>query len=442
MIKKLNRREFASAFRKGLGRAFLHTSHFGLKGVSDIVLKGCLHNNRWSALNEPSRARWLFNMFKNTEYYAEFSRDILKSLQTEMERNDATQLFEITKEMALAGDNSARVALKNRALEQALNSKNDPGLGAREWLEISGVRGGLELGTIYGRRLLNNPDDSISDIASYLWEDMFSQRQKNEIIKKRTEDPALTAWWEFLNNKGTFNQNAAAEPTEAKSYKERCREEYPLNKILAYAEDKRLGNPGPYFACGRDATQQELKIVYQRLVKEKRRVARIKLLWVFDRGQIPKLNDNLFLWAAGTDKRLKRATLKALAKVENKRIHDLAINKLLAGEISGTDTTILRLFIKNFEIEDSKLIADKLLSLHFNKKDAHELVWNLVDVADANREPGLYEALLWGYEVSPCSACRERIVVQLDNIQKVEGDLLYECKFDANEDIVELACKK
>jgi hypothetical protein len=240
MIKKLNRREFASAFRKGLGRAFLYISHFGFNGVSDIVLEGCLHSNRWSALNEPSRARWLFNMFKNTDYYAEFSMDILKALQTEQERNDATQLFEITKEMALAGDPSTRIALKNRAFEQALNSKNDPDLGAREWLGISGIQGGLELATIYGRRLLHNPDAYISNLRSSYWQDMFSLEQINAIIEKRNEDPALKAWWEFLFNEGPFVQNAPREIIEAKSYKERFREEYPLKKSWPAPKIKNL----------------------------------------------------------------------------------------------------------------------------------------------------------------------------------------------------------
>jgi len=43
-ITKLEKEEFASAVRKGLGRALMHVVNFGLDGIDDLVLDACLHN--------------------------------------------------------------------------------------------------------------------------------------------------------------------------------------------------------------------------------------------------------------------------------------------------------------------------------------------------------------------------------------------------------------
>jgi hypothetical protein len=81
-IKRLNRRQFADALQKGLGRAYLHVSQYGLEGVSDLVLKACLHDQAYDPQSESSKAKWLFNMFKNSPQFHEISNAILNSLRT------------------------------------------------------------------------------------------------------------------------------------------------------------------------------------------------------------------------------------------------------------------------------------------------------------------------------------------------------------------------
>lgn len=59
----LSRVEFASALRKGLGRAWLQVASFGLDNVVDLVLDACLRDQSYDPQCESSRAGWLFGMF-------------------------------------------------------------------------------------------------------------------------------------------------------------------------------------------------------------------------------------------------------------------------------------------------------------------------------------------------------------------------------------------
>ena len=107
LIAKLEKEQFASAVRKGLGRALMHVNNFGLDGIDDLVLDACLHNYCYDTQIESSRASWLFRMFDNTEYYPKFSEKILDGLRTETNQDNLGQLCVLAKEMAKHGDKIA-----------------------------------------------------------------------------------------------------------------------------------------------------------------------------------------------------------------------------------------------------------------------------------------------------------------------------------------------
>ncbi len=114
-VKRLGRREFASALQKGLGRAFLHASRFGLDGVADLVLEACLRNQGYDPQVESSKSPWLFAMFGTSPEYSEFKKKILGALKVEKESWKLLQLFELAREMAEHGDHGARKAIVRRA---------------------------------------------------------------------------------------------------------------------------------------------------------------------------------------------------------------------------------------------------------------------------------------------------------------------------------------
>jgi hypothetical protein len=81
-VRRLDRTEFASALRKGQGRAMLPVIHFGLDDVKDLVLEACIHNQVYDQQIESGRGDWLFEMFRIhliTLNFAKQSSMLLKS---------------------------------------------------------------------------------------------------------------------------------------------------------------------------------------------------------------------------------------------------------------------------------------------------------------------------------------------------------------------------
>jgi hypothetical protein len=267
-FKKLNRVEFASALQRGLGRALLHVRHYGLDGVSDLVLQDCLHDQAYDAQCEGNKAKWLFSMINNTEYYQDFSNMILKALETETDTWDLQQLFALSKELALAGNDYARNHIRDRALKIAEHASSDDWPGAQEWIEIGGVEAMLELVRIYGRRLISDPEDYVPTDEVFP-ECTISRKYRMALFKYAQAEPEIKAYFEYMkkggslkrisNNLGIVNSNSFQEEAKKqKSYREQIRQEYNVGNIIDAARNKKGEYPGHYMSFGRCATKEEL----------------------------------------------------------------------------------------------------------------------------------------------------------------------------------------
>jgi hypothetical protein len=441
-IRKLDRQEFAVSLQKGLGSALLYTKCYGLTGVDDLVLNACLHDQSWDPQVEGSKAKWLFSMFSDTQYYPIFSEAIIKALKTETEYWDVQQLFELAMEIALAGNELAKVSLRERALDIASQHSNpkdlcQDSLGVCEFIEVYGNQAVLELARIYGQRLLKNSNDWIPGEMWFI-DNINDSEQKRMIFENSQTDPIIKVYWDYLNKEKVFEPIKKRTVPRNKEF----RKEYPLERILRDAKNKEANFPGRYRAFGKFATKEELEIVYSQLLVEKNRAVRLRLLWVFHGTPIPRFNDVILKWADGKDRRLKEASLQVLSQIKDPKIHELARKIFLSGELGGVNTTALRLYMNNYDKEDAELITQVLLSLNPDREDAHNLVWYLTDVAEQNKDIGLAEVLRWGYEITPCSAHRFQVIQRLDDIRQFKGEIIRECLFDSNEDIRKCAKEK
>jgi len=68
----------------------------------------------------------------------------------------------------------------------------------------------------------------------------------------------------------------------------------------------------------------------------------------------------------------------------------------------------------------------------------HDLCWGLEEVFRENRTPDCAVSMLFAYEHTPCSQCRERFVAELMEFGKAPREVIEECRFDANPAIREL----
>jgi hypothetical protein len=426
LLNPLTREEFSSAIQRGLGRALIHVKKFGIEEVKDIVLNACLHNLTWDPVCEGERAKWLFDLFADTKYCQDFSDEIVRVLATETDESNLDQLFDIAREMALAGNEQAKAAIGKRALEIARIAAEGDALGAEEWMEVAGIDGFLDLVRIYGKSLIENRDAWVPeyDVPEY----------QSTVFERAKKEPEIKSYLDYVAAN-------AKEPTPRKSreerfikYREDSREQYPLERILRDANNKKGDYPSFYVTFGKYATKEELDTVYSKLLAEQDNDIRIRLLWVFCRAQLPGIDDCLFFWAFGEQK-IRSATVSALAQVKSPRIHDLAVHKLNNDQL----VEALELFINNYDEKDASSIEKRVLEVKPPIEQADTIVFNIIHITENNPDKALESVLKWSYSATPCSNCREKVVKLLKEMDILSEEIVEECKYDAYESIRAIA---
>ncbi len=428
-IQRLSRAEFADALRKGLGRAMLHVKEHGLEGVADIVLEACIHNKVYDQQLEAGRGEWLFTMFRDKPQYPEIRDAILQALETDTDAKNLYQLCQLAGAIAALGDSQMHQALGRVVYRDAAS---DEMLGVEEWLDLEGVRGMLELARIYGQRLLRDPE---CFVAIELLVNQRHPEFRQALSEAAEDDPEIKAYYAAAleREKELFAREPIDRESARRDSNERTRKEYPLARILS---DARAGiGRYSYTSFGMHATPEELESVFAQLLQENESATQMRLLWVFRRGKLPRLDSQLFAWANGVDKGLRAAAIAALAQVSDPQVHRLAREKVETGQLLGADREALDLFLNNFEDQDAGLIACRLAGIHPNADEAHSLGYSAMELADKVPGQELEEAVLWVYENTPCAFCRYKAVEWLDQAGLLTGAKRYECRNDADEDI-------
>lgn len=432
----LNRHEFAIALKKGQGRALLHAMQHGIEGLDDLILDACIHNQSYDAQIESSRASWLLQMLKDSIYYQRISKSILNKLKVETDTWDLLQLCNLAREMAANGNLEANRILKERVFEIASIPSSDDSIVAELWVEVEDIPGFLDLARVYGKRLLIDPNDFVPD--------GFSQKEyRDALLQSAKNEREIEAYLNYLEARGVFDPRPTKEDREAarKIRHEEFRREYSLERILRDAKGKKGEFPGRYLAFGRSATAEELKTVYDHLLTEIDPAVRLRLLWVFRRAPLPKLDKRILEWAEGEDKELRAASINALAQISDAQIHELALSKLRAGKVLGADSDLIELFTNNFEETDCDEIDRALALSKPDWEDAHSLGFSILILSEKQQNTKLANALQWVYENTPCSNCRFKAIRQLEAWHVLSEEVLYECRFDAEEDIRNFAIR-
>jgi len=433
--KNIDRNAFAVALKKGLGRAKLHIIHHGLDNVSDIVLDACLHDLSYDPQCESSRAQWLFAMFGDAKEFPLFRDSILNALAIETNTWDLQQLFELTKLIAGRGDNDAQLQLRRHALEIAQKPSDSDWLGAEELIELDGVDGFIELAKIYGQRLLDDPEDFVSDNLIFR-DDDNAETFKEILYQQAKQEPQSKAYWDYLQKRRVFEPRKPIDRDAVRRQsKIRVRQQYPLDRIINDAREGKGQYPGYYVNFGRHATPSELQQIYSLLLNETDTSIQLRFLWVFRRTEMPQLYPRLFDWANGTNEPLRSASIAALSQISDKQVHTFARKKIQNNELTGPDNEAIYLFINNYENGDAQLITQSLSILDPDDEDTHSLAYNVIELADKQNDPNLAGAMKWVYHNTPCTNCRYSSVIHLDKFKQLEDSLVQECLFDASEEI-------
>jgi hypothetical protein len=439
-VKHLDMDEFASALRKGQGRAKLHVLNFGLDEVADLVLEACIHNQVYDQQVESGRANWLFSMFKETVYYLEFRLAILNSLRIETESYNLFQLLGLTRNIADQGDSEAIIAYEQTVYRLAADPASDIWLGIEDLLELKGAEAMLNLARIYGQRLLADPNDFVND---YLLQYAGHPEFPEILMEYSKKDNLIRIYQVYLEAMGRVRLSTRIEDRETQKLRHhnQVRKEYSLNSILEDARNLKGSYPGHYVTFGKHANVEELEVIYDELLTESDHAVRTRMLWVFRRTKVPRLDEKLFEWANAPEDDLRAASISALAQISDESVHVFARKKLESRNFTGVDPEVFELFINNYDVRDAELINKRLVDLQPDLHDAHSIGLSLIKLADRYEDPGLAASVVWTYENTPCTHCRHATVLWLNHHLKLSDEQRFECKFDAEEEIRALVIK-
>jgi hypothetical protein len=432
-VRQLNRDEFKVALQKGQGRAFLHVLHYGLDDVTDLVLEACLHNPVYDKYFESDRGDWLFSMFKNSAQLPNFREAILSALKTEENPKDLLQLVRLGRNIADMGDIEIRQEIGKVVYRVAADPVIEDWVGVWDWIDLEGETGLLALARIYGQRLIAHPNDYV--YWGLLNRDDYP-RLKALLDEYSEQDAAIKAYRDYLLSQ-EMDQNPSEEANKQVDQRRRRRrlKQYTLPEILDSARSIEEQRNYRYMAFGRHATSEELEIIYTNLLTETEPLVLQRLLWVFRRAKLPRIDDKLLQWANGPEKALRSGAIIALTQLSDERINSLARDKAQTGSLLGADNVALDLFNNNYAPKDVDLIVQALTRLQPSADDAHSLGLSIIELAEKYEDRRLEKAVLWAYENTPCSFCRLKAVQWLDRFQMLPEALRFECKYDAEDDI-------
>lgn len=257
--KQLSKNEFATALKRGQGRAFLYVKQFGLKDVADIVLKSCLKTQVYDRQCEPGRAPWLYSMFKDTEEYARFSSAICSALESETGHYALEQLCELSALMAKDGDDAPGVALRARVLGQPFG--NGDTFGCHELVVLDGIAAVVELARRFGNLLIADPEEMLPTLGDLTYELDIRPQAETRLKELAETDSAIQAYLDKEHSEATHNQNTPKLTKEQRQEqtRERIRKEYPLENVLGDASAGVGDFPGRYMRFGDYARREDLR---------------------------------------------------------------------------------------------------------------------------------------------------------------------------------------
>ncbi len=416
----------------------MHTMAFGLKGIDDLVLEGCLENQAYDPHCEDDRAPWLYRMFKGSAHYNKFSNAILAMLDNDVEHRSMEQFCDLAGLMACDGDGNAATSLRNFVWGQ--DFKADTQFGTRALVMLDGVQAVVELARRLGRILMSDSEEMVDDLDC-LTEDANCYDEALASLKQlATEEEAIAAYLQ-MHLQGIASKESEEEKSrelQQDEARERVRKDYPIEKILAAAESGESSRPYFFATFGRWATKSELDIVLRHMIAATVPEVCLRLLWVFRTAVLPTLHPRIWALAEDRDERLRHAALKALAQVCDEKIGEYGRKKLRTG-FPVTDSEVIELFGKNYHLGDEVLIMSALEKLSPSEDDAHSLGLSALKIWHHDDSPELRGLAEWTYRTTPCSFCRSIAVKWLVEISSLPAEIANECLYDADRDTQAIA---
>lgn len=429
----MTKAEFKEAMKRGLGRCIIELDKQNdIEKYRGIVLWGCLHNLAYDTQSEGTRAEYMF-ILQSKFHDDYFETRILQKYENSFKDS---RLFDHYTEMlywfAVDGSNRARQALRAK-FEELLkyNSQKKQRKIDRsqreifEWLciWITSLDGFIAFKEIVTRIGEAYEKYSCQD-AIYL--DWFYENSKSKIGEQRVGS--------FLSRQALKSPFIAAFKKETEKYdavfSRPPEANYTFNKVV---EICRVKNSSRYRAAclkfARNASALELESLANLAISELDETIRAQMLFIFRRAKFPLDIHIIIEYSKSSNETLRNISFMVLENNPAETVHDYAIG-LISENVNLASA--ISLLCNNFQKADTELLIKTLKSIPVTYEgDWHGAYSDVLRLCESNRI-SCKELLLFMYENTLCSFCREYIVRALKKHKLLTEDIRNECKYDSN----------
>jgi len=418
----LSKEEFSTALRKGLGRAYSHITPENHELYRVQLLYTCTHNVTHDPHSEEDRAPWLFQLLEKTGAPLTYKDAIIQALYSADNYYDWRQLLRLVAEFSYSCDDAFYAFCDNIAQSSSGNGDN------------------YVLALLLGLAQRNELNDVADAVAKCLiaGSHNFPTVDLLKTIKERIplEDILLP----LLSWVASSPEMWADEHHYTESVDEVAQVlvEHPViessapNELFTFAESNLGDDPLPYTVwADEQATEQDLNVVFLRLIDEKCLDLQLCYLRVFKESPIPRLDAKILCLAMHESAEIQTAAINALSNIQDSNLRNF-IFKLLQGSPKALHNGALRLFFKNYKSEDAACI-EQALSTPDDVYLCHALCSDILMLGQQYQDhPELTHLLIWAYENTPSSATRFEIVDLLIKLEAAPLALIEEACHDSD----------
>lgn len=409
---------FKLALRTGHGRVKQHVDAYGAGGLEEAILQACVSCLTYDPQCEADRSPWLFSILEQ----AQLTGAALKALERALVQpsndscHDMGQWSSLLKEMAASGSAQARDLLY-ASLRRVPHTSDV--VGAEQIVALDGVAGLIHVARQFGRWLQADPDLWISDDLIAQADPSNEARSAHEALQNRAQYDAEVAT--FLSAVRRVRET----PTIARSRSDRF--SLSGDQVVTLIE----GNPRD--PChwlrqwGAEANSDEREAVFAALVASNEPEQVKRLFRAFTKADLPRFEPHLLRWLDSADAQLRWAAVAALAHVRHADVREASLKLIVEDNLASG----ARLLINNFEPGDLHRCSTQLKPLA-DPDDVHHLVQELLKLCQAHPGAEALDCLLYVYEHSPCSTCRQRAVQELVESSIAPAWVLSEAASDAD----------
>lgn len=425
----------------------MHLRDHGMDGVEDIVLAACLENQAYDRQCEGSRAEWMYSLFKGTPAYPRFAAAILAALARstggQYDDYDGEQLCHLASLMGSDGDLQAASCLRAFVRNQAMS--DDGVVGASAMCALDGISAVIDVARRVGQFLQHDPQACCHSLEALTGDALPFDEAFAELGRLAAGDPAIAAY--VGRQEALIARDAPDERTseqidiDARRYGEEFIGQNPVESIIA-ASTGESPQRGLFLRFGRWAGTDDLNRILDHLREQDDTDVCKQLLRVFRHATLPRLDERVWALASHSSADVRNAAVLALSSLKDPRVRALGLERLRATGFSSEFADDIALFEHNFEPGDETLILSALERQSVDGDEAHALGSNALDICASVRTAAMAGVAQWVYRTNPCTICRCRAVERLQEWGCLPAHIADEARYDASEELRELACKQ